>query len=90
MHQMPPLHMPATSVSKWHDRHLLAHVVVEEIRVHIHDDSMAFLSSMVDAGVTVDPATRTVTPRAMQRCFRSLSVEVAEAQAGLSFEGVLA
>ena len=92
----PPItHACHFGVDMGHDGDLMAaRLSVEEMRVHIDADSLAFLSleGMMRA-ITVDPGD-TATGDAEGYCNACFTgrypMEVAEAQAKLSFEGVLA
>ena len=93
----PPItHACHFGVDMGHDGDLMAaHLTVEEIRAHIGADSLAFLSldGMMRA-ITVDPGDNKVNGDAEGYCNACFTgrypMEVAEAQAKLAFEGVLA
>ena len=92
----PPItHACHFGVDMGHDGDLMAaRLSVEEIRAHIDADSLAFLSldGMMRA-ITVDPGDATAGDANgyCNACFTGrYPIEVAEAQAKLSFEGVLA
>jgi amidophosphoribosyltransferase len=93
----PPIMHPCHfGVDMGHDGDLMAaRLTVEEIQAHIGADSLAFLSldGMMRA-ITVDPGDNKVNGDAdgyCNACFTGrYPMEVAEAQAKLSFEGVLA
>ena len=78
-----------------HDGDLMAaRLSIEEMRVHIDADSLAFLSldGMMRA-ITVDPGDEVAGDAGgyCNACFTGhYPMEVTEAQAKLSFEGVLA
>ncbi len=92
----PPItHACHFGVDMGHDGDLMAaRLTVEEIREHIDADSLAFLSldGMMRA-ITVDPGDATAGDANgyCNACFTGrYPIEVTEAQAKLSFEGVLA
>ena len=93
----PPItHACHFGVDMGHDGDLMAaRLSVEEIRAHIDADSLAFLSldGMMRA-ITVDPGDDKVNGDAEGYCNACFTgrypMEVAEAQAKLAFEGVLA
>jgi amidophosphoribosyltransferase len=93
----PPItHACHFGVDMGHDGDLMAaHLTVEEIRAHIGADSLAFLSlDGMMLAITVDPGDNKVNGDAEGYCNACFTgrypMEVAEAQAKLSFEGVLA